>query len=166
LDSIEKMKKNGEVVLSYVVPRHVECVIITKRGDIVYSDYGNHTVSSMMQDGKKVWTYTRPNLRFPYGLEKDSKDNIYVAGRDSGNIHVLSNEGDLVRIFENMGTPWFVAISPDETTWCVCSDKKDMTIYNIHCTLFLYVYVKTGLYIESINTCLLFNVHLHVCVFV
>jgi hypothetical protein len=126
------MKKNGEVVHSYEVPEIVECVIVTKRGDIVYSCHTIGTVSAMMQNGKNIWTYSHPNLKFSYGLEKDSKDNIYITGKNSGNTHVLSSEGVLVRVFENMGTPWFVAISPDETTWCVCSDKKDMTIYNIH----------------------------------
>ncbi|XP_048741625.1 E3 ubiquitin-protein ligase Midline-1-like [Ostrea edulis] len=131
-DSIEKMDNRGKVVYSYQVPEQVECVIVTNQGDIVYSVWSKDIVSAINKDGENIWTYTGPNLKFPFGLERDSKDNIYIAGKESGNIHVLSSEGALVRILENMKKPWFVAISPDDSTCCVCSDNKVMTIYRIH----------------------------------
>jgi hypothetical protein len=131
-DSIVKMNKSGKVVNSYEVPEKVECVIVTKKEHIVYSVWTKDIVSAMNKGGQNIWTYKSPNLKFPYGLERDTHDNVYIAGKNSDNIHILSSEGVLVRIFKNMKNPWFVAISPDERTWCVCSDNKDMTIYQIH----------------------------------
>nr|XP_022300881.1 E3 ubiquitin-protein ligase TRIM56-like [Crassostrea virginica] len=126
------MNKNGHMIRSYGVQRKVECVIVNKHQHMVYSNYIKHTVSAMNTSSEILWTYESPDLRFPYGIEHDSRDNIYIAGRDSNNIHVLSSEGVLLRLFDNIEQPWFIAIPPDDdSTCCICSNKSDMTIYRI-----------------------------------
>lgn len=132
IDSIEVVDKSGTLIQSHAVEKRVECVIVTKQGNIVYSNYDKDKVTSMDDTGNTLWTYTSPNLRFPYGLEKDSKNNIYIAGRDSNNIHVVSRDGDPLKVFDNIEKPWFIMIPPDDdSVCCICSDNTKMTVYRI-----------------------------------
>ena len=136
-DSIDLMNKNGHMIRSYGVQKEVECVIVNKHQNMVYSNYIKHTVTAMKTSSEILWTYKSPNLRFPYGIEQDSSDNIYIAGKDSNNIHVLSSEGVLLRLFDNIEQPWFIAIPPDDdSTCCICSNNGDMTICRIVCEEF------------------------------
>lgn len=89
-------------------------------------------VTTIDETGNTLWTYTSPNLIFPYGLGKDSKDNIYIAGMDSNNIHVVSRDGDPLRVFDIIDRPWFIMIPPDDdSVCCICSDNTKMTVYRI-----------------------------------
>lgn len=74
-DSIEVMDKNGTSIQSYFVEENVECVIVIKQNLIAYSNYDKNIVTTIDETGNTLWTYTSPNLIFPYGLGKDSKDN-------------------------------------------------------------------------------------------
>lgn len=131
-DSIEVVDKSGTLIQSHAVEESVECVIVTKQGNIVYSTYNKDKVTSMDNTWNILWTYTSLNLRFPYGLERDSKDNIYIAGKDSNNIHVVSREGDPLRVFDNIDRPWFTMIPPDDdSVCCICSDNTKMTVNRI-----------------------------------
>lgn len=67
-DSIEVVDKRGTLIQSHAVEESVQCVIVTKQGNIVYSTYNKGKVTSMDDTGNTLWTYTSPNLRFPYGL--------------------------------------------------------------------------------------------------
>ena len=132
MDSIDLMDKNGQMIRSYWIQEKVECVVVTKDQNMVYSNYEKNTVSAMNISSKILWTYESPDLRFPFGIEQDSRDNVYITGKDSNNIHVLSSEGVLLRLFENIEHPWFIAIPPDDdTTCCICSNNGDMTICRI-----------------------------------
>ena len=132
MDSIDLMEKTGHMIRSYIVPENVECVIVTKNRNMVYSYHQKNMVSAMNPDGQILWTYKSPSLRCPYGIEQDSRDKIYIAGKDSNNIHVLSCMGVCLRVFENITNPWFIAIPPDDDfTCCVCSNKGDMTICRV-----------------------------------
>nr|XP_022297355.1 E3 ubiquitin/ISG15 ligase TRIM25-like [Crassostrea virginica] len=131
MDSIDLMDKNGEMIRSYDVEESVECVIVNNQ-KMIYSNYEEHIVSAMSTSSQIMWTYESPNLRFPFGIEHDSRDNVYITGKDSNNIHVLSSEGVLLRVFDNIKQPWFIAIPPDDdSTCCICSDNGDMTICRI-----------------------------------
>lgn len=118
IDSIEVVDKNGTSIHSYVV-ENVQFVIVIKQNLIAYSYYEKDIVTTIDEKGNTLWTYTSPNLRFPYGLEKDSKDNIYIAGRESNNIHVVSRDGNPLRVFDNIDRPWFTIIPLMTTVFAV-----------------------------------------------
>lgn len=50
----------------------------------------------MTDKGQYVWSYKSDNLKNPLALDTDFYGNIYVAGKESRNIHVLSNSGELI----------------------------------------------------------------------
>lgn len=79
-----------------------------------------------------LWIYISFNLRFSYGLERDLKDNIYIAGKDSNNIYVVLREGDFFRVFDNIDRLWFIMIFfDDDSVCCICSDNIKMIVNRI-----------------------------------
>ena len=99
-------------------------IITTKSGLIVYSDSKRNVVVAMTDEGDSVWEYRSPNLKHPEGLDVDSCDQIYVAGMNSSNVHVLSNTGNLIRLIENIPRPKFFKINETSRNVCVCSTKS------------------------------------------
>lgn len=59
----------------------------------------------MTVEGQYVWSYKSDNFKNPLALDTDFNDNIYVAGNESRNIHVLSNSGELIRLIDNIPSP-------------------------------------------------------------
>ncbi|KAL3891356.1 hypothetical protein ACJMK2_003618 [Sinanodonta woodiana] len=50
------------------------------------------------KEGKKQYTYSHDNLKFPFGVAVDRDDNIYVVGYSSSNIHQLSPDGCIIQV--------------------------------------------------------------------
>lgn len=65
----------------------------------------------MNSSGKKMYTYptsylATQTLRYPQGLDVNFTGNIFVAGKDSRNIHVLTLKAELLKIFAiDSGSP-------------------------------------------------------------
>lgn len=80
-------------------------LVVTSTGIIVYSNSRTNRVKAMTDKGQYVWSYESDNLKNPLALDTDFNDNIYVAGKESRNIHVLSNSGELIRLIDNIPSP-------------------------------------------------------------
>lgn len=130
---IIKLDKTGQILRKYELNENTKRRIIgTTSGLIVYSECKLGTVSAMTEEDVFAWTYQRGNLIHPSDLDADLNDNIYVAGRYSNNIHVLSISGELIRLIENIHSPMFCKIN-SEGVFCVCSEKKHINVYKIRC---------------------------------
>ncbi|XP_062582565.1 E3 ubiquitin-protein ligase TRIM33-like [Saccostrea cucullata] len=105
--SVIKTDTKGNILKEYKTPSGVRYVVVTRSGlTIIYSCSKENIVKSIYyENGDTVWTYSSPNLKNPYGLQKDSSDNVYVADYHSSNVHVLSSVGSILRIFENLPHP-------------------------------------------------------------
>ena len=99
-------------------------IITTKSGLIIYSDSQRNLVVALTDEGDSAWEYRSPHLENPKGLDVDSFDQIYVAGTNSNNVHVLSNTGNLIRLIENIPRPRFFKINETSRNVCVCSTKS------------------------------------------
>lgn len=53
----------------------------------------------MSSSGEKMYTYSHDKLKHPRGLDVNFTGNIFVAGLDSLNIHVLTPKAELLKIF-------------------------------------------------------------------
>lgn len=102
----------------------------TKCGLIVYSDWKIETVKAMTDDGHFEWTYHSSNLKQPRNLDTDIYENIYIAGRNSNNIHVLVSTGELIREITDILNPTFCKIN--EEGMCVCSKMDTIKVYQIY----------------------------------
>lgn len=78
-------------------------------GNIIYSCCHNHTVKKMDKSNKVMFTYWHWNLRSPSSPAVDPAGNIYVCGRDSDNIHVISETGKTLKILDGFKRPQCMA---------------------------------------------------------
>lgn len=93
-------------------------------GEIVCSNFTDHYVIALDEMGNEIWTYKHAKLKGPYGVDKDSQSNIYVAGRKSNNIHVVSRQGSLLRILEGNISPVCLKFKNGTSTAFVICHKQ------------------------------------------
>lgn len=74
-------------------------------GMLICSNFTDNSVIALGGSGNGIWSFKHSELKGPYGLDKDLQNNIYVAGKKSNNIHILSREGSLLRILRNITNP-------------------------------------------------------------
>ncbi|XP_062574815.1 transcription intermediary factor 1-beta-like [Saccostrea cucullata] len=116
--SILKMDTDGNKLGSYPLGGGVNYVAVTKDKHIVFSNEVQHTVTSLTDKGDLVWKYKHQRLNHPCGLHIDSDDLIYVAGKDSHNIHILRNDGAILHIIKNIHSPVFFMLNNARNICC------------------------------------------------
>lgn len=130
LTHILKLDTNGQILKRYKVDGSNNVhVTSTQSGLIVFGDYMSEIITAIAEDGRVVWKYQSHNLKRPHDLDTDSCGNIYVAGSQSNNVHVLSNIGEPVRVIEGISSPFFFKINEEERVACVCSKNKKIFVY-------------------------------------
>lgn len=55
-----------------------------------------------------LFKYTHKELNKPFGLTVDGHGNIFVNGNDTNNIHIVSNDGKIIRILEGVQNPTYI----------------------------------------------------------
>src|SRR5215510_14893294 len=99
-------------------------------GNIFISDgYTNSRVVKYDKNGrfiKEVATRgTQPGqLNTPHSITSDAKVNIYVADRQNRRIQVFDNDLKLVKIYDNIGAPWAVCITPGPHQYLYSSNSN------------------------------------------
>lgn len=74
-------------------------------GNVIYSNYSISSVRKEDKRGKMLFHYSHKELKTPYGLTVDGHGNIFVNGSASNNIHIVSNEGKIIRILQGVQDP-------------------------------------------------------------
>lgn len=97
-DVIIKMNCYGDIVWEFQTEYETYSVAVNKKNHIVSSSCSSHSVLAIDEFGQKLFKYKHPELKYPYGLDMDLEGYIFVAGRDSNNIHILSPTGELIKI--------------------------------------------------------------------
>jgi hypothetical protein len=86
-------------------------------GNIFIADgYTNSRVVKYDKNGrfiKDVGTRGTEPLQFntPHSIQVDAAGNVYVADRNNGRIQVLSNDLELLHIYDHVGRPWALCIT-------------------------------------------------------
>jgi hypothetical protein len=99
-------------------------------GNIFVADgYGNSRVAKYDKNGrfiKAVGTRgTQPTqLNTPHSITADAKGNIYVADRGNRRIQVFDSDLNLVKIYDNVGAPWAVCITPGPHQYLYSSNSN------------------------------------------
>ncbi|XP_071121820.1 uncharacterized protein [Mytilus edulis] len=75
---------------------YVNYIRVCSNGNVCYSY--KHEVRCITSVGEPVFSYTSPDLRDARAIQIDDADNLFVLGRDSQNIHILTSSGTLVDI--------------------------------------------------------------------
>ena len=87
-------------------------------GDIFVTDgYGNSRVVKFDKNGRFLkQAGTRGNqhgqLNLPHTMAMDAQGNVYVGDRSNVRVQVFDNELNFKAIYDNVGNPWAICISP------------------------------------------------------
>ena len=87
-------------------------------GNIFVSDgYGNSRVVKYDKNGRFVATVGskgsgQGQLNLPHTIATDAKGNVYVGDRSNARIQVFDNDLTFKAIYDQVGAPWAVCISP------------------------------------------------------
>jgi len=87
-------------------------------GDIFVSDgYGNSRVVKYDKNGRYITSVgskgsEQGQLNLPHTMAADAKGNVYVGDRSNQRIQVFDNDLKFKAIYDNVGAPWAVCISP------------------------------------------------------
>lgn len=129
--AILKYSFSGRFIQSYPVNFNTLFVNVLRSGNIVYSNTSQNCVESMDQNGYRLWKYVNAKLKSPHSVDKDETDDLYVSSTDMNNVHILSCDGSLIRIVENIPRPVFMKVQESSRIGCVCSNFRKFIIYLI-----------------------------------
>jgi NHL repeat len=99
-------------------------------GDIFVSDgYGNSRVAKYDKNGRFIKAVgvrgTEPNeFNTPHSIASDAKGNIYIADRGNRRIQVLDSDLTLRAIYDQVGTPWAVCVTPGPHQYLYSSNSN------------------------------------------
>ncbi len=110
-------------------------------GNIFVSDgYGNSRVVKYDKHGRYITSVgskgSEPGqLNLPHTLAMDAKGNVYVGDRSNRRIQVFDNDLKFKAIYDNVGAPWAVCISPGPHQYLFASnsfpDANDSTLAGV-----------------------------------
>ena len=99
-------------------------------GDIFVADgYTNSRVVKYDKWGKFIKSFGDKGKEpgqfdTPHGIQTDANGNVYVADRGNSRIQVLSNDLTLRAIYDNVGAPWTVCVTPGPHQYLYSSNSN------------------------------------------
>jgi len=110
-------------------------------GNIFVTDgYGNSRVVKYDKNGRFITQVgskgSEPGqLNLPHSMAVDAKGNVYVADRTNRRIQIFDNDLKFKAIYDNVGTPWELCISPGPHQFLYSSntfpDSNDYTLASV-----------------------------------
>jgi sugar lactone lactonase YvrE len=111
------------------------------QGNIFISDgYTNSRVAKYDKNGKFIASVGskgsgQGQLNLPHSLAVDGKGSVYVADRSNRRIEVFDNDLKFKAIYDNVGTPWELCITPGPHQYLYSSntypDSNDTTLATV-----------------------------------
>lgn len=103
-DSVQTFDSNFQRVRYSNDLSYTDDVAVDDEESVIYSSYSTSTVRKVDRKGNILFTYSHKELKKPCGLTVDRVGNIYVIGKYSNNVHILSRSGEVVRILNGVVT--------------------------------------------------------------
>ena len=84
-----------------------------------------------------MWAFKDENvLRAPIGIALDKNRNVYVAGRETNNVVVLSPDGEncreIVSNSEGLNKPYSLRINIDRSELLECNLRGPAFVFSLH----------------------------------
>ncbi len=99
-------------------------------GNIFVSDgYGNSRVVKYSKDGVFITSVGtkgagQGQLNLPHTIATDAKGNVYVGDRSNRRIEVFDNDLSFKAIYDNVGAPWAICITPGPHQYLYSSNSN------------------------------------------
>uniref|UniRef100_K1PIX2 Tripartite motif-containing protein 45 n=1 Tax=Magallana gigas TaxID=29159 RepID=K1PIX2_MAGGI len=127
-DLILKFDSQGNVVQQYKVDRNTYSVAINNKNEVISSSCDKNNVTVMDNSGKGMYLYSHEKLIYPYGLDVNFSEEIFVAGKHSNNIHVLTPTAELLKIYE-VKSPRCITFKENSYMCFVGSETRTTKVY-------------------------------------
>jgi hypothetical protein len=114
---------------SYIMDRPTD-VAWDPAGNIFVSDgYGNSRVVKYDKNGRFIATVGtkgsgQGQLNLPHTIAADAKGNVYVGDRSNSRIQVFDNDLKFKAIYDNVGAPWALCITPGPHQYLYSSNSN------------------------------------------
>ena len=111
---------------------------ISLRDDTIKcTDWKTNTIYCYTLTGQQMWAFKDENvLRAPIGIALDKNKNVYVAGRETNNVVVLSPDGEncreMVSNSEGLNKPYSLRINIDRSELLVCNLRGPAFVFSLH----------------------------------
>jgi DNA-binding beta-propeller fold protein YncE len=106
-------------------------VVTDAQGNIFVADgYNNNRAIKYDKNGRFVASTigTRGRepgqMHLPHSITADRAGNIYVGDRNNGRVQVFTNDLTLRTMYENVGAPWAVCVSPGQHQYLYVSNSN------------------------------------------
>jgi DNA-binding beta-propeller fold protein YncE len=106
-------------------------VVTDAQGNIFVADgYNNNRAIKYDRNGRFVASTigTRGRepgqMHLPHSITADRAGNIYVGDRNNGRVQVFTNDLTLRTMYENVGAPWAVCVSPGQHQYLYVSNSN------------------------------------------
>jgi outer membrane protein assembly factor BamB len=101
------------------------------------TDWRTNTVYCYTLTGQQIWTFKDENvLRGPRGIALDKNKNVYVAGRETQNVVVLSPDGKNCRQIlaksDGLNEPISLCINIDRNELLVCNKNGPAFLFSLN----------------------------------
>ncbi|XP_071121456.1 RB1-inducible coiled-coil protein 1-like [Mytilus edulis] len=113
------------------------CYITTLDNKLYHTNPKANTVTCYDQQGKTHWTFRNERiLQTPAGISVDDNGDVYVLGRGSNNLIMISTDGkrhrQLLSANEGLSEPWSIHLSKDRNLLLVANRRKNAFLYFIN----------------------------------
>jgi len=111
---------------------------ISLRDDTIKcTDWYTNTIFCYTSTGQQIWTFKDVNvLRKPRGITLDKNRNVYVAGRQTNNVVVLSSDGkncrEILTKSYGLDDPCSLRINIDRSELLVCNKNGPAFLFSLH----------------------------------
>jgi DNA-binding beta-propeller fold protein YncE len=129
------------------------------QGNFYVSDgYTNTRVVKFDRAGNYVKAWGTPGdgpgqFRLPHSIAIDSRDRVYVSDRENNRIQVFDTEGNVIRIWNHLGSTQGIHITPEDEMWILTHRNNTENItYDTLAGQLMKIDIETGAVLGSMES--------------
>jgi len=126
----------GKLIDRVNIPGSFSTNISLRDDTIKCTDWRTNTIYCYTLTGQHIWTFTDKNvLREPRGIALDKNRNVYVAGKETNNVVVLSPDGkncrEILTKSDGLDGPFSLCINIDRSELLVCNQNGPTFLFSL-----------------------------------
>jgi len=127
----------GKLIARVSIPGENSTHISLGDDTIKCTDWKANTIYCYTLTGQEMWTFKDESvLRKPMGIALDKNRNVYVAGKETNNVVVLSPDGkncrEILTNSNGLDRPFSLRINIDRNELLVCNERGQAFLFSLH----------------------------------